>query len=132
MGSVCAGRHEEKYVQEGPSLFDFNYSTNLSGKRILHLTLTKRWFQLIASGEKLEEYREMKFYWETRLEGKEYDEIHFRNGYSSNAPFMRIECKGITIGRPAFKWYGAETTKEVYIIHLGAILELRNYKPTNK
>ena len=51
---------------------------------ILHLTLKKKWFDLIASGEKQHEFRECKPYWEKRLlhgpDGipNEYDEIHFR------------------------------------------------------
>lgn len=35
--------------------------------RILELTLTKQWFDLISSGEKKEEYREIKKYWLNRL-----------------------------------------------------------------
>lgn len=35
--------------------------------RILHLTLKKKWFDMIASGEKKEEYREIKLYWAVRL-----------------------------------------------------------------
>lgn len=35
--------------------------------RILHLTLKKKWFDLIASGKKKEEYRELKDYWGYRL-----------------------------------------------------------------
>jgi len=34
---------------------------------ILHLTLKKKWFDMILSGEKKEEYRELKPYWLTRL-----------------------------------------------------------------
>lgn len=33
----------------------------------LHLTLKKKWFDMIASGEKKEEYREIKEYWIKRL-----------------------------------------------------------------
>jgi hypothetical protein len=33
----------------------------------LHLTLKKQWWDMIASGEKLEEYREIKPYWTSRL-----------------------------------------------------------------
>ena len=29
----------------------------------LHLTLNKKWFDMILSGEKTEEYREIKPYW---------------------------------------------------------------------
>jgi hypothetical protein len=35
--------------------------------RVLHLTLKKKWFDMIASGEKKEEYREDKEYWRRRL-----------------------------------------------------------------
>ena len=46
----------------------------------LYLTLKKNWFDLILSGEKKEEYREIKPYWEKRLIGKTYDKVIFRNG----------------------------------------------------
>lgn len=35
--------------------------------KTLHLTLKKKWFDMIASGEKKEEYREIKPYWLKRL-----------------------------------------------------------------
>lgn len=35
--------------------------------KILHLVLKKKWFDLIASGVKTEEYRDVKPYWEKRL-----------------------------------------------------------------
>lgn len=34
---------------------------------MLHLTLKKKWFDMIASGEKKEEYREIKRFWGARL-----------------------------------------------------------------
>jgi len=83
-------------------------------KRILHLTLLRKWFDLIASGKKTKEYREIKPYWNKRLAGKEFDEIHFKNGYSKNAPFMRVEWKGLT------KENGE------YVIILGNVLEIKN------
>ena len=36
-------------------------------KKVLTLTVSKEWFDMIASGEKTEEYREIKPYWVTRL-----------------------------------------------------------------
>ena len=83
-------------------------------KRILHLTLLRKWFDLIASGKKTKEYREIKPYWNKRLVGKEFDEIHFKNGYSKNAPFMRVEWKGLT------------KENEEYAIILGNVLEIKN------
>jgi len=35
--------------------------------KTLHLTLKKKWFDMILSGEKKEEYREIKEFWATRL-----------------------------------------------------------------
>ncbi len=84
-------------------------------KKILHLTLFRKFFDNIVSGEKTEEYRDLKPYWSKRLENKEYDEIWFKNGYAKNAPFMRVEYKGI------------EKREKEYAIKLGKILELKNY-----
>ena len=83
-------------------------------KRILHLTLLKKWFDLILAGTKKEEYREIKPYWTKRLLGKEFDEIYFKNGYSKNSPFMRVEWKGI------------RKEKDRFVILLEKILEVRN------
>jgi len=89
-------------------------------KRILHLTLKKKWFDLIASGEKKEEYRDIKDYWINRFFDKnesiiEFDEIHFKNGYSKNSPFMRVEWKGL-------EW---NNEKGIFIIILGKVLEVK-------
>lgn len=35
--------------------------------KILHLTLKKKWFDMILSGEKKEEYRDTKEFWLRRL-----------------------------------------------------------------
>lgn len=61
--------------------------------KYLHLTLKKNWFDLILSGEKKEEYREIKPYWEKRLIGKTYDKVIFRNGYATNALQFTIKLK---------------------------------------
>jgi hypothetical protein len=49
--------------------------------KTLHLTLKKKWYDMIASGEKKEEYRELSFYWIKRLIDINYpfeskDELH--------------------------------------------------------
>lgn len=36
-------------------------------KKVLTLTISKQWFDMILSGEKTEEYREIKPYWVARL-----------------------------------------------------------------
>jgi len=88
--------------------------------KILHLTLKKKWFDMILSGEKTEEYREIKPYWTKRL-FKDYTHVKFRNGYSKNAPSFTIELKGIFTGIPNHKW--ADSASEVvYILKLGEIV----------
>lgn len=66
-------------------------------KNILHLTLTKEWFDLMVRGIKRVEFREEKPYWEKRLfnrisdtevEAIQFDEIHFRNGYGKDKPLF--------------------------------------------
>ena len=83
---------------------------------------------MIASGEKKEEYREIKEYWSDRLtnrsesyEFREYDVVEFRNGYAKDAPKIKIECKGITIGKANPEWSDNWQGK-VFIIKLGNII----------
>lgn len=105
--------------------------------RILHLTLKKKWFWLIASGIKKNEFRECTPYWEKRLlhgeDGtpNEYDEVHFRNGYRKESPFMRVECKWLSLtGKKWFKPdHGEELAESVIVIRLGRVLELRGTLP---
>ena len=89
--------------------------------KILHLTLKKKWFDMIASGEKKEEYREVKPYWNKRLDGKEFDAIKFRNGYAKDSPEMLVELKYIIVDIGVIEW-GAPYRVPVYILRLGKIL----------
>ena len=57
----------------------------LRGKKMkrIEIFLTRKWFDLIASGEKTSEYRQVKPFWTARLkEAQPGDEIIFRRGYS--------------------------------------------------
>jgi hypothetical protein len=99
-------------------------------QRILHLTLTKKWFEMIASGEKLEEYRELKPYWVKRLTNElgcvKFDIIRFKNGYAKNAPSMDVEFVETTTGYGKKEWGGEDAV--VYKIKLGKILNIKNYE----
>ena len=64
--------------------------------KILQLTIKKKWFDLIKSGIKTEEYREIKPYFINRL-NKKYKYIIFRNGYRKESPQIKIEFKGVEI-----------------------------------
>lgn len=91
----------------------------MSSKRILQLTLMREYFDAIATGRKTEEYRERKDYWATRLEGRNYDTVLFRNGYGPKVPEMEVEFKGVK----------KITSKgnALYAIQLGKILSIKRW-----
>jgi hypothetical protein len=64
-------------------------------KKTLHPNLRREHFAKIATRTKRIEYRELKPYWTTRLEGRHYDVIKFRNGYATNAPEMLVQFRGV-------------------------------------
>lgn len=94
-------------------------------KKVLTLTVNKEWFSRILSGEKKEEYREIKKYWVSRLvnqhaeggdvlfdefggycrvignlEYKPYTHVLFVNGYRKDSPRIEKEIESISIGKP--------------------------------
>lgn len=116
--------------------------------KILHLTLKKKWFDMIESGEKTEEYREIKPYWIRRLVNprmmqdekiaeeqwadflinldprtfqwirNSFRDVVARNGYGKLAPQWKRDFEGITIGEGRPEW-GAEPGKKYFVIKLG-------------
>jgi len=115
--------------------------------KVLHLNLKKKWYDMIASGEKKEEYREVKEYWISRLVGEftapyqhepfnfiyrglkhgmwspvGFDVVEFKNGYAKDAPTMTVKIRGIDIEYGKEEW-GAEHGKTYFVIKLGEILE---------
>jgi len=92
--------------------------------RVLRLTLKRKWFDMIASGEKREEYRTPEKWILSRLEGKEYDRIEFKNGYGQNVPTMEVEYLGWSIDFGQLRW-GAGFD-ELVVIRLGRVLSLHN------
>ena len=73
---------------------------------------------MIESGEKKEEYRQLKYYWICRLENKHFDIVEFRNGYGKKVPSMQFHIESITIGFGNPKW-GARPGRKYFIIKLG-------------
>lgn len=107
--------------------------------KILHLTLKKKWFDMILSGEKKEEYREPKQYWITRLyvDGllffppKQFDIIRFKNGYQNDAPEMDVEFISTEHKSKWCKYnkdWGAEEGKDYIVINLGKVISSNNIK----
>ena len=101
---------------------------------MLTLPIKKKWFDLILSGEKKEEYRELKPYYTTRFKNvwngsllnceTSKKEIMFRNGYSKNSPSFIASCT-LDIGTGKKEW-GAEPEKEYYILRIHEIVEKKN------
>jgi hypothetical protein len=60
----------------------------------LSLVLKHKWYDLIESGEKTSEYRDIKPYWDKRL-AKHYDTVTFQRGYTSTK--LKFEIISISI-----------------------------------
>ena len=88
-------------------------------KKVLRLTVCKKWFDMIVAGTKNEEYREIKAYWTKRLTTncecyydvaneyycgriiyRPFTHVLFINGYSKNSPRIEKKIKEICIGMP--------------------------------
>lgn len=90
--------------------------------RILRLTLKRRWFDMIASGEKKEEYREATKWTNSRVgPGRTYDAVQFRNGYRPDSPTILVQYLGFHYGSGRPEW-GADPQTNYVVIELGKIL----------
>ena len=115
---------------------------------MLTLPIKRKWFDMILSGEKTEEYREIKPYWTVRFQNiiadyyrdgydwtKQWlDELHtdwykndefeviLQNGYSGDVKLARAKCY-LSVGEGKEEW-GAEKGKEYYILHIMSVERL--------
>lgn len=105
---------------------------------MLTLPIKKKWFDMILSGEKKEEYREIKPYYKGRFfnlfdiidqcgeelinpfEENPEREIMFRNGYSKDSPSFIAKCT-LSIGEGGEEW-GAEKEKRYFVLKINKIL----------
>lgn len=91
----------------------------LKEKKVLRLTVCKKWFDMIVTGSKKEEYREIKTYWARRLTTnceclydvavelsygsviyRPFTHVLFINGYNKDSPRIEKKIKEICIGFP--------------------------------
>lgn len=111
---VCASARRSSDIGEGV-------------KDMLTLPIKKKWFDMILSGEKKEEYRAMKSYYHSRFENigllnrvlEPTDAIRwikFRNGYSTQSPSFYARVK-IRMGEGKPEW-GAEPGKDYWILEI--------------
>lgn len=103
--------------------------------KILHLTLHKKWFELIAVGLKPIEFREDKPYWQKRLMNpdgsfREFDQIHSRNGYGADKPLIVTKFGGIGLlpsSRCTSQHGELLPTGNIFVIGVGDIIRIENY-----
>ena len=101
-------------------------------KKMLVLPIKKKWFDMIKSGEKKEEYRGIKPYYDSRflkfgINSTFYmpiGSVLFRNGYSKSSPTLEceVEC-AIDTGKT--EW-GAEPGKLYYVLKILRVEEVTN------
>lgn len=97
--------------------------------KTLKLTLKKKWFDMIASGEKCEEYRVPSRWIMSRLENKGYDAVEFSNGYGAHVPKVTVEYLGWHMGHGRPSWGGETKPGEMLaVIRLGRVLSRQNGK----
>ena len=120
--------------------------------KILKLTLKKQWFDMILSGEKTVEYREVKPYFVSRLTfipkeyfkhwanesianhllrdndnfRYDYDAVEFTNGYSKDSRKVILFLNNIDVGKGKSGW-GAEEDVIYFRIHLGKEITRHNF-----
>lgn len=100
---------------------------------MLVLPIKKKWFDMILSGEKKEEYREVKPYYMSRFSnlfsmypyskipyGYDQQKIMFRNGYNGNSPSFIAECN-LDIKEGKKEW-GAVPNVEYYVLKINKIV----------
>lgn len=114
----------------------------MEAKNVLPLVLEKKWFKKIVSGEKTEEYREIKPYWASRLvnqkaesgevlfdefggycrvlgepEYKPFTHVLFYAGYAKDRQVVEKKIESISIGKPQEGMCPEEwLNKDVFII----------------
>lgn len=100
---------------------------------MLTLPIKKKWFDMILSGEKKEEYRQLNDYYRIRFcnlfpgfEDSFVDPkigakpIVFRNGYRKDSPSFTALCS-FRIGTGKEEW-GAEKDKQYFVLTIHEIL----------
>jgi len=86
------------------------------------------WFLVswIGRGEKKEEYREIKPWIISRLEGKTYDAVEFSNGYGAHVPKVTVEYQGWHRGPGRSEWGATWQGSPYAVIRLGRVLSRQN------
>lgn len=108
---------------------------------MLTLPIKKKWFDMIISGDKLEEYRKITPYYETRFKNlfgelddegnrvlneestRNHRNIKLRNGYASNSPHVIVEA---TLREDfGVREWGANPKELYYVLKIHKILKIQ-------
>lgn len=93
-------------------------------KNVRHLVLKGKWFDMIKSGKKREEYRELTPYWLFMIPyWSIFDTIVFHKGYSNETIQYKITDLNIDYGNPDL---GAPLDREVFVIKFCDIKQLNH------
>ncbi len=101
-------------------------------KKVLRLSVKEPWFSMIVSGQKTEEYRDMKPYWDARLFNNAwggynahrhgidaYTHVLIVNGYSDKRPRIEKAIRQVRVGKPRKGWCpDGMLGHECYVIEL--------------
>lgn len=97
---------------------------------VLPLVLKGRWYDMIARGEKHEEYRDYGEYWSQRVDAwfarsrSRWQVVEFRRGYAANAPRMAFIVEKVRLRDVAvFRDWGEQNGMH-FAIYLGERVEL--------
>jgi len=109
--------------------------------KVLHLTLSKKPFEVMVTREKTDEFRGDSMWIGSRLyhsearfgQKKHYDLVKFVNGYGDDKPYFIAEYRGFdrAIETTRFEYSNGLVVvvlRGEYIIHLGKIIETGNLK----
>ena len=101
-------------------------SINASESAVLRLVLTGKWYGMIASGHKCEEYRDLSDYWTKRIKNwltkRGVHVVAFSRGYRRADMFFR--CHSCAPSWKCRKPEWGEPTEPHYVIRLGERVEL--------
>ena len=105
---------------------------------VLHIPVTRKYFDAIVAGTKTVEYRDYTDFWCARLllkddrgeyrHARPYDIVRFRSGYTAHSPIVDVEFKRSELveypDQPRFSPY-----RLGFAIHLGKVLRTENAGP---
>lgn len=107
---------------------------NTDNTPVIHLNLKRKWFDMIKSGQKTEEYREIKPYWKKRF--KPHSHVHigqswlprtmvkivFSNGYRKDRDQFEARITGMRFNSEGKKEWGAEPGKKYFVLEVDPII----------